>query len=173
VYALRTPAPPLQRFIEHYWFVNASARFACGSAARTTLPSQHSSDLASVDLRVEVFVDARADLIFNFGAPYIREVLGAAGPAAVEHAHSNLDAQRVEPIRIHQRGLVRSTGVRFRLGGLAPFAIGLLRPFTGRTRSLAPPRCRAATSIGCSPATSGSRPKWSLGSSGFSARCRP
>lgn len=158
MYTLRTPAPPLQRFIEHYWFVNASVRFvnasapfACGSAARTALPGRHSPDLpfensflplenssehdevAPVDLRVEVFVDARADLIFNFGAPYTREVLGTTGRAVVEHTHSNLDAQRVEPIRIHQRGLVRSAGVRFRLGGLAPFATGPLRPFTGRT----------------------------------------
>lgn len=114
MYTLRTPAPPLRRFIEHYWFVTHDER-------------------APVDLRVEVFVDARADLIFNFGVPYVREVLGAAGPVAVEHAHANLDAQRVEPIRIHQRGLVRIAGVRFRLGGLAPFAIGPLRPFTGRT----------------------------------------
>lgn len=114
MYTLRTPAPPLRRFIEHYWFVSDDAG-------------------APVDLRVEVFVDARADLIFNFGVPYVREVLGSAGPVTVEHAHANLDAQRVEPIRIRQRGLVRIVGVRFRLGGLAPFASGPLRPFTGRT----------------------------------------
>jgi AraC-like DNA-binding protein len=114
VYTLRTPAPPLRRFIEHYWFVT------------------HDEGVP-VDLRVQVFVDARADLIFNFGAPYFREVLGSDGPAVVEHSHTNLDAQRVEPIRIHQRGLVRIAGVRFRLGGLAPFASGPLRPFTGCT----------------------------------------
>lgn len=48
MYILRRPAAQLRDFIEHYWFV---------------------LDVAgeSVDLRVEVFVDARADLIFNFG----------------------------------------------------------------------------------------------------------
>jgi AraC-like DNA-binding protein len=111
LYALRPPAPPLRRFIEHYWFVTHDGT-------------------APVDLRVDVFVDGRADLIFNFGAPYRRHVLGGA---TEEHARSNLDAQRLVPIRIEQRGLVRIAGVRFVLGGLGPFATGPLRPFTGLT----------------------------------------
>ncbi len=110
MYQLRRPDPKLTRFIEHYWFVT--------------------SDEGPVDLRVEVFVDARADLIFNFGAPYMRSVIGGS---AEEIATSNLDAQRLVPIRIEQRGLVRTTGVRFHLGGLAPFAIAPLRTFTDRT----------------------------------------
>jgi AraC-like DNA-binding protein len=110
VYQLRRPDPKLARFIEHYWFVT--------------------SDDGPVDLRVDVFVDARADLIFNVGAPYVRSVIGGEQR---EIASSNLDAQRLMPIRIEQRGLVRTTGVRFRLGGLAPFVIAPLASFTDRT----------------------------------------
>jgi AraC-like DNA-binding protein len=109
MYQLRTPASDLARFIEHYWFV-------------TEAPGEH------VDLRVDVFVDGRADLIFNFGAAYERHVHGGA---TREIAASNLDAQRVEPIRIVQRGAVRTTGVRFRLGGLGPLVRSPLRAITG------------------------------------------
>jgi AraC-like DNA-binding protein len=100
MYVLRQPAEALRPYIEHYWFVR-----------------QEPGEV--VDLRVEVFVDARADLVFNFEAPYRRETIG--GPT-VELAESNLDAQRLVPIRILQRGSVRIAGVRFHLGGLAPFA---------------------------------------------------
>jgi len=109
MYELRTPARDLGRFIEHYWFV-------------THAPGEH------VDLRVDVFVDGRADLIFNFGAPYQRQVRGGA---AREIAASNLDAQRLEPIRIVQSGAVRTIGARFRLGGLGPFVRSQLRAITG------------------------------------------
>lgn len=111
MYQLRDPAPELSRFIENYWFVGAQG----------PEPS---------DLRVDVFVDGRADLIFNFGAPYVREVIGGERS---EMAHSNLDAQRLVPIRITQRGLLRTTGVRFRLGGVGPFASAPLHRFTGAT----------------------------------------
>jgi AraC-like DNA-binding protein len=111
MYQLRSPAEALQTYIEHYWFV-----------------SQAPGEI--VGLRVDVFVDARADLVFNFDAPYRREVIG--GPT-VELGASNLDAQRLTPIRIIQRGSVRIAGVRFRLGGLAPFAREALAPFTDRT----------------------------------------
>lgn len=111
MYVLRKPAESLRPYIEHYWFV-----------------SQAPGEI--VDLRVDVFVDARADLLFNFDAPYQREVIGGA---TVERAHSNLDAQRLAPIRIIQRGSVRIAGVRFHLGGLAPFARDLLAPFTDLT----------------------------------------
>lgn len=57
VYQLRTPATTLDRYIENYWFAAPA-------------PGEH------LDLRVDVFVDGRADLIFNFGAPYRREVVG-------------------------------------------------------------------------------------------------
>jgi AraC-like DNA-binding protein len=81
-----------------------------------------------VDLRVEVFVDARADLIFNFGAPYRREVIGRS---ATEIAASNFDAQRLVPIRIEQHGRVRVSGVRFHLGGVGPFTSTPLAPSSG------------------------------------------
>jgi AraC-like DNA-binding protein len=110
MYQLRRPAPPLLPFIEHYWFVSA--------------------DDGPVDLRVDAYVDARADLIFNFGAPYLRAGLG--GAETVQQG-SNLDAQRTVPIRITQRGLVRTTGVRFRLGGLGAFTATALRPWTNLT----------------------------------------
>lgn len=111
MYVLRQPAEALRPYLEHYWFV-----------------SQAPGEV--VDLRVDVFVDARADLVFNFDAPYRREVIGGA---TVEIAASNLDAQRLAPIRIIQSGSVRIAGVRFRLGGLAPFAREPLAPFTDLT----------------------------------------
>ena len=111
MYQLRTPAPALRPFIEHYWFV--------------THP-----DGERVNLRVDVFVDARADLIFNFDASYRREVIGGE---IARHRRSNLDAQRLVPIRITQRGLVRIVGVRFHLGGLGPLVRGPLAAWTNRT----------------------------------------
>lgn len=111
MYQLRAPAPELSPFIESYWFVGAEG----------PEPS---------DLRVDVFVDGRADLIFNFGAPYMREVIGGE---RVAMASSNLDAQRLVPIRITQRGLLRTTGVRFHIGGVGPFARAPLHRFTGTT----------------------------------------
>lgn len=111
MYQLRAPAPALAGFIEHYWFVASTAE-------------------VPVDLRVDVFVDGRADLIFNFGAPYERQVIGGATQVI---AASNVDAQRLVPIRIAQRGAVRTTGVRFRLGGLGAFARVPLQGVTGAT----------------------------------------
>ncbi|CAN5557133.1 helix-turn-helix domain-containing protein [soil metagenome] len=111
MYVLRTPAEPLRRFIEHYWFVSHA-------------PGE------DVDLRVDVFVDARADLIFNFDAPYRREVIGGTTAHLTD---SNLDAQRLVPIRIVQHGRVQIAGVRFQLGGLAPFAQSPLAQWTGLT----------------------------------------
>ena len=61
---------------------------------------------------------------------YLRQVIGGE---IREHASSNLDAQRLQPIRITQRGLVRTTGVRFRLGGLGPFTRVPLGSGTNRT----------------------------------------
>ena len=111
MYVLREPEPMLREHIEHYWFVLDEAG-------------------EPVDLRVEVFVDARADLVFNFGAPYRREVIG--GPS-YELADSNFDAQRLVPIRIAQRGQVRVGGVRFHLGGVAAFTKARLAEFNGST----------------------------------------
>lgn len=111
MYELRPATAELSSYIDNYWFV-------------TSTPHD------PVDLRVDVFVDGRSDLIFNFGAAYQREEIG--GPTR-EIAASNLDAQRLHPIRITQRGLVRTTGVRFRLGGLGAFATIALREITNAT----------------------------------------
>lgn len=111
MYELRLPREELRPYIENYWFVAPAAG-------------------EEVDLRVEVFVDARADLIINFGAPYRREVIGAA---VTQHARSNFDAQRLYPIRIQQHGAVRIVGVRFHLGGVAPFARTALSTWSGAT----------------------------------------
>ena len=113
MYRLRPPAEPLRRYIENYWFVSHA-------------PGE------DVELRVEVFVDARGDLIFNFEAPYRREVIG--GPTT-QHDRSNLDAQRLVPIRILQHGAVRIVGVRFHLGGLAPFTRLRVAEWSGGTPS--------------------------------------
>ena len=110
MYQLRNPAPALAPYIESYWFV--------------------APDPDPVDLRVDVFVDGRADLILNYGVPYTRRIIGGE---VSEHAHSTLDAQRLVPIRVEQRGRVHIVGVRFRLGGLGPFCRGDLRLHTGKT----------------------------------------
>jgi AraC-like DNA-binding protein len=111
MYVLRQPAAELRSHIEQYWFVLDAAG-------------------ESVDLRVQVFVDARADLIFNFGAPYKRQVIG--GPVT-EIAASNFDAQRLVPIRIEQHGRVRVSGVRFHLGGVGAFTTDNLSERSGST----------------------------------------
>lgn len=111
MYALRQPAEALRPHIESYWSVSPDA----GGA---------------VDLRVDVYVDARADLVFNFGAPYTREVIGGAARTV---ARSNLDAQRLRPIRITQRGAVEVCGVRFHVGGVGVFVDRELAAFTDAT----------------------------------------
>lgn len=110
MYDLRAPRAELRRFIEHYWFVT--------------------SHEGPVDLRVNAFVDGRADLVFNFGAPYTREIIGGA---STHHTDSNFDAQRLVPICIVQKGLVRIAGVRFKLGGAGPFTRESLQTFTNET----------------------------------------
>lgn len=115
MYQLRQPSAPLRRFVEHYWFV-------------THAPGEQ------LDLRVDVFVDGRADLIFNLGVPYRREEIGLT---ARDIAASNLDAQRLRPIRIHQRGEVHTCGVRFRLGGLGAVVDAPLVRFTDQTPPIA------------------------------------
>ncbi len=109
MYRLHDPHDALAPYIENYWEV-------------TSTPD------APVDLRVDVYVDARSDLIFNFGAPYARTEIGG------EHrlvSRSTFEAQRLVPIRIEQRGDVRTRGVRFRLGGPGAFAVVPLRGVTG------------------------------------------
>ena len=99
MYQVALPAPALAPYIESYWCVYAT---------------EH----APLDLSVEVFVDVRPDLIFTFGAAYERSQLDGE---SLTIDYSNLDAQRLHPIRIAQRGHVVCCGVRFHVGGLAPF----------------------------------------------------
>lgn len=116
MYELRPPAPALAPYIENYWAVRGT----------------HAQPL---DLRVNVIVDARADLIFNLGAPYEREVIG--GPTRRVQT-SNLDAQRLAPIRITQRGAVH-------LRPAAPRGAGMGRARAQRAQQ---PRPRAAARVG-------------------------
>ena len=115
MYRLSQPAPELAPFIESYWHVDATPErpFA---------------------LSVDVFVDGRADLVFNFGVGYTRTVPGAP-PRLLRHG--NLDAQRLTPIRIEQHGAVQIVGARFHAGGLMPFVQHSLHRWTGAVVGLA------------------------------------
>lgn len=110
MYRLSAPHPELQPFIEHYWHVQAS-------------PDQ------PFDLSVDVFVDLRPDLIINLGVPYHRTRVGGT---RVRLTRSNVDAQRMHPIRIQQCGAVVVAGARFRTGGLMPFVTDSLHEWTDR-----------------------------------------
>ena len=114
MYQLRSPAAALTPFVEHYWFM--------------THPEGQ-----PVTLHVDVFVDGRADLIINRGVEYQRVVIGGASRSMQE---SNVDAQRLVPIRISQHGLVDIAGVRFELGGLGAFVRSALAAWTGMTPSI-------------------------------------
>jgi AraC-like DNA-binding protein len=114
VYRLSTPHPSLHPFIEHYWHVFATPE-------------------RQFELTVDVFVDLRADLILNVGAPYHRTALHGTRQ---ELRHSNLDAQRLYPIRIEQRGAMVVSGARFRMGGLMPFVTTPLHEWNDRTLNL-------------------------------------
>jgi AraC-like DNA-binding protein len=115
VYSLSRPNPALAPYIDNYWHVVATPE-------------------RPFDLSVDVYVDLRADLVFNFGVGYERTEVGRQ---AQQITHSNLDAQRLVPIRIVQRGHVRVAGVRFHVGGLMPFVRHSLDAFTGRVVSIA------------------------------------
>lgn len=99
MYRLYPPCPPLRPYIDNYWLLRAS------------IP-------AHAPLTEAVFVDGKADILFNFGAAYQRAG-DAAGARIV--ARSNVDGQRLTPIQITQTGEVHLIGVRFRAGGLSPF----------------------------------------------------
>lgn len=99
MYLLSQPAATLSAYIDNYWFLQTGAE-------------------PSFALSVDVFVDARADLIFNFGDPYTRTRIGEPPHSYVD---SSLDAQRSYPIKISQKGAMHVAGVRFHAAGLAPF----------------------------------------------------
>jgi AraC-like DNA-binding protein len=101
MYAIYLPNAPLRPYIECFWFLQTNL----------TPPAQ---------LEENIFTDGRADILFNFGAPYLRRNAGDQ-----EQAHSltasNLDAQRRYPVHIVQQGQLHLIGVRFRPAGLAAF----------------------------------------------------
>jgi AraC-like DNA-binding protein len=111
MYEIRMPAPGLERLIENYWFV-------------LLLPGE------SADLSVDTWVDARADLVLSWGAPYTRSTPGR--PARMI-SHSTLDAQRTGPMTITQRGAIRTLGVHFTPGGVGAFAVTEMNRFTDLT----------------------------------------
>jgi AraC-like DNA-binding protein len=100
MYRFFSPAKTLDPYVECFWTLHAS---------RT--PERELSE--------RIFVDGRADLIFNFGCPYRREIPGRRESSLV--ACSNLDAPRDHPVFILQQGEIHLTGVRFKPGGLAAF----------------------------------------------------
>lgn len=97
MYQFAAPHPLLQPYIDSYWFL------------RPTQP---------IPLEEKIFVDGKADIIFNFGCDYQRDAVGGANQPV---PFSNLDAQRHRPVTIAQYGLIHLVGVRFKAGGLAAF----------------------------------------------------
>ncbi len=101
MYRVVFPAAPLRRFIECFWFLRADI----------APPGQ---------LEEHIFTDARADIVFSFGNPYLRANAGQPGAPELMRV-SNLDAQRRYPVSIVQHGHIDLIGVRFHPGGLAAF----------------------------------------------------
>lgn len=101
MYQIFFPARTLQPYIQVYWMV-------------------HSAQGQSESIRENIFVDGRADIVFNFGCAYGRRYLTEAGREE-SLAQSNLDGQREYPVSIVQDGVIDLVGVRFKPGGLAAF----------------------------------------------------
>jgi AraC-like DNA-binding protein len=99
MYHIFLPAAPLRPYIDNYWMV------------RATEP---------ISLHENVFVDGKADILFNFGCAYQRRYLDKPD-SADSLAFSNVDGQRKFPVGIVQEGAVHLLGVRFKAGGLAAF----------------------------------------------------
>lgn len=99
MYRLFSPHPALSVYIDNYWILQA-------------LASPHHS------LQEAIFVDGKADILFNFGVPYQRQT---ANHSPQEITRSNVDGQRLSPVMIQQIGAIDLIGVRFKIGGLAAF----------------------------------------------------
>lgn len=100
MYTLILPDERLRRFIDCYWFLRAT--FQPHESFTEWIP-----------------VDARPDILFNFGTPYTRRIL-THGDAAVVKA-SNLDGHRRAPVQVTQSGSIDLLGVRFQPSGLSAF----------------------------------------------------
>jgi len=100
MYTIRFPAVPLRPFIECFWFLRV--------------------DIAPPErLEEQIFADARADIVINFGSPYLR--LDAVEQRTQVMHRSNLDAHRCYPAGIFQQGQIDLVGIRLRPGGRAAF----------------------------------------------------
>jgi AraC-like DNA-binding protein len=97
MYHIASPHPALAPYIDCYWFIAPGVDAA---------------------LNERIFVDGKADIVFNFGCAYQR-TNRAGVPETL--AASNLDAQRTHPVVIAQQGGIALVGVRFRAGGLYAF----------------------------------------------------
>ena len=109
MYVIRQPDEKLRPFVDQYWFVS------CAPGETT-------------DLFVDVYVDGRADLVFNRGVGYNR----IAGSETVLIDWSNIDAQRTRPVQIRQHGHVQVCGVRFLPAGAAAFTSRTMADLTDR-----------------------------------------
>jgi AraC-like DNA-binding protein len=106
MYDVRWPHPALRPYINNYWRLYT-----------------HNAPVQETFL-----VDAKADLIFNFGVDYQRR-----GLHDEQVRSSNLDAQRMYPLNVAQIGGIRLVGVRFAAGGLAAFARVPIGDLSGQT----------------------------------------
>ncbi len=116
LYEIRLPQAQLRPFIECYWFLNATIGAPC-------------------QLEELIYTDARADIVFTFGSPYLRVRADRPAEAPVDRA-SNVDAQRRFPVRIYHQGRLHLVGVRFRPGGLSPFVRTPVHELSGHTLTL-------------------------------------
>jgi len=101
VYQIFWPDKNLAPFIECYWILRAELQ-------------------DGMELGESIFVDGNSDLIFNFGSPYRRVMLGKGNPEKLI-SFSNLDATRLSAVQIVQSGNIHLLGIRFKAGGLAAF----------------------------------------------------
>lgn len=116
MFLVRLPSAPLRPFIDAYWFFVPGAR---GASSWDEL----------------VFPDGRADLVFTFGKPIIRERSGFQGEVRPIRA-PYLDAQRRYPVRIRRAADGDLIWVRFRFGGLAALSGAPAHELSGHTIDL-------------------------------------
>jgi hypothetical protein len=100
MYRYYLPAKPLQPFIECYWML------CLASGAAHTWEEY-------------LTVDAQADLLFNFGSPYVRHLPDRAPRYSPVSAH--LNGLRQQALSVTQIGDTHIVAVRFRPGGVAAF----------------------------------------------------
>ncbi len=122
MYRFYYPAEALRPFIQNYWMIGGGV-----SALHET-----------------IFVDAQADMLFNFGCPYERRRPGGSSALMTT---SNLDGQREHPVSIVQTGAIDLIGVRFQPGGAAAFLPLPAREISNQTPALGDVFGRAACEL--------------------------